>query len=616
MNRFLVLVVLFMCSVYCLSSSKDTVNFMASYENGQGRAVYKMLKNGERLFAIGNYTQLFDLSNMSLELEQEVNNRGTGRDGYVNGDNLYVVVRSNGAGNKYTKVPNVILDFEDNISDFEQNKGVFDYYTHEDNSYINETGIPCPNLGFYSAKLFSNNNHAAVIEKAIEKKSEAYVSLWINFENLSSNKTRIPMLKHDVQEIVSIIAYRNNDHVRLGINVGGEKEWIADSDIKMNEWYNLKIHIDEKDVELSYRSKECGSWLSLVKKTHEFNSVEISRLCLGICSSDESLVYIDDYYYHPTDIDAVSYINGTFSIYDKNSLEIKSNMHLDIRPNSISVHGNYLFLCCLRGINVYDISKPETPILVGTHRRKKYTEFQGSDIFEKDGKVYLIVSLYTKGIAVFDVTKPDQISLVKDYGIRNEEGWEKCFTFDVICQYPYAYSTFTVSETEMFTNMDHRGVLCLDLSNLKELKLTLCEIPDEVKSEITTADNQPNQITKYKNKLILNNSTKGVLIFDIGENGLPVYDYCQSLPGKSAVRAVSAFADGSLFAGDTKSGNDNYPDCGIYWYQFVENSSGISNVLHDSYYRNGWYSLSGQQLSEKPSRKGIYINGGVKVIVK
>jgi hypothetical protein len=464
-----------------------------------------------------------------------------------------------------------MLEFEDNIKNFDENIGQFDNYTHEGDSYINETGIPCPNLGFYSAKLFSSGNHSAVVEKAIELKPEAFISLWINFEKISSNKTYIPILKDDIFDVVSIIAYKDDDLVKIGINVSGEMEWLADSEIKMNEWYNLKVHINVSEVELSYRSKECGSWQSLVRESHELNSIEISGLCLGICSSDESLVYVDDYYYHPTEIDAVSYINGAFSIYDKNSLEKKSQMHLNIRPNAIAVHNNFLFLCCLRGINVYDISNPDNPILVDTYREK--TEFHGCDIFEKDDKTYLVVSIYTKGTAIFDVTNPFKIRLVKKVAIRSNTDWEKCYTFDVVCKYPYAYSTLTVAWTEMFTDKDRRGVLCLDLSDLNNIKQVLYEIPEDVKSDITTADNQPNSITKYRDKLILNNSVNGMLIFDIDETGVPQYNSCQSVPSNSAINAVSAFSDGSLFAGDTKSGSEDYPDYGIYWFQFVEKES-------------------------------------------
>ena len=39
--------------------------------------------------------------------------------------------------------------------------------------------------------------------------------------------------------------------------------------------------------------------------------------------------------------------------------------------------------------------------------------------------------------------------------------------------------------------------------------------------------------------------------------------------------------------------------------------SGISNPL-----QQGWYTLDGRQLNGKPSRAGVYINGGKKKVVK
>ena len=275
-GRLLCVIFYYCWSICCFGNVGDSVMFKTAYENEHGKSVYKFLRNEDKLFAIGNYTQLFDLSNNDLTLEKEINNQGVGRDGYVKDDNLYVVVRGNGSGNKYTKSPNIVLDFEDNISNFDQDKGSFDSYSHEGDSYINETGIPCPNLGFHSAKCFSKDNHPAIIKKAIsniDNNREAFVSLWVNFEELSSsNKTKIPILANDDFLVVSIIAYKDNDVVKLGLIIGDEVEWIADSNIKMNEWYNLKIHIDAKEVELCYRSKECGSFLRLLKESHGFVS--------------------------------------------------------------------------------------------------------------------------------------------------------------------------------------------------------------------------------------------------------------------------------------------------------------------------------------------------------
>lgn len=616
MNRFFLLFALMVLPAYCFSSGEDTVVIKSSYQNKKNRYVYKILRDNNFLYAIGGYTQMFDLSNRDFNLQKELKNSGMGRDGYLIGDNLYIVTRGNGSGNKYNKTPTVMIDFEEGISDFEVNKGVFDSYSHQGNSFIDETGAPCPNLGFYSAKLSSSNNHEALLEKTINTTSEAFVSLWVNFENLNHSRTIIPLLGNDSNEMVSLIAYSQNNQIFLGISVKGEVEWIKESDINTGEWYNLKIHINDNEVELSCRSKECGSWLSLIREFHGLGNMEISKLRLGIRSEEESLVDIDDYYYHPTDIDAVSYINGAFLIYDKTTLELKSQMHLEIRPNSISVHGDYLYLCCSRGINVYDISNSDYPVLVGTYRNQKYMEFQGSDIFENNGNVYLIASKYSGGTDIIDVTIPNQVRIVKNVPI-NKQFTSKSFTFDVVCQYPYAYSTLTCQPSVMFTDKDRRGVLCLDLSDLNNITQTLYEIPEDVKSDVTTWDNQPNKITKYGNILILNNSTKGFLIFNIEESGLPEYSYCQAVPGKSAVNAVSAFADGSLFVGDATSGNTEYPDYGVYWYQFVGEETDITTINYENRtVDNDWFTLNGQKLSSKPSQKGIYLNRGVKIVVQ
>ena len=122
MHKVLLLFALIALPTYCFSNDEDTVIYKSSYKNREGGRVYKILKDDNKLYVIGNYTQKFDLSRGSVDLEKEFENDGMGRDGYVVGDNLYVVARTNGIGNKYTKVPDVMLDFEDNISNFEDNK--------------------------------------------------------------------------------------------------------------------------------------------------------------------------------------------------------------------------------------------------------------------------------------------------------------------------------------------------------------------------------------------------------------------------------------------------------------------------------------------------------------
>ena len=45
-------------------------------------------------------------------------------------------------------------------------------------------------------------------------------------------------------------------------------------------------------------------------------------------------------------------------------------------------------------------------------------------------------------------------------------------------------------------------------------------------------------------------------------------------------------------------------------------SSAISHINADKNISNSWYTLDGKQLNGKPSAKGIYINGGRKIVVK
>jgi len=49
---------------------------------------------------------------------------------------------------------------------------------------------------------------------------------------------------------------------------------------------------------------------------------------------------------------------------------------------------------------------------------------------------------------------------------------------------------------------------------------------------------------------------------------------------------------------------------------FGDEPTGISSVESSRLKGDNWYDLSGRQLNGKPTRKGIYISNGIKVVIK
>ena len=52
---------------------------------------------------------------------------------------------------------------------------------------------------------------------------------------------------------------------------------------------------------------------------------------------------------------------------------------------------------------------------------------------------------------------------------------------------------------------------------------------------------------------------------------------------------------------------------------FGDESTGIVSISKESGSQGastGWYTLDGMKLSQKPTAKGIYVNNGIKVIIK
>ena len=116
--------------------------------------------------------------------------------------------------------------------------------------------------------------------------------------------------------------------------------------------------------------------------------------------------------------------------------------------------------------------------------------------------------------------------------------------------------------------------------------------------------------------------------------------YVNSNPGKSAYEGRTdivsvVFSDGVTSigsdAGAAASGNlthrwtyvGDYINCSSYAVSsnlnFGGETTGIISVNGSGFRVNGsdgWYSLDGRRLDGKPSRAGVYINKGIKVVVK
>lgn len=47
-----------------------------------------------------------------------------------------------------------------------------------------------------------------------------------------------------------------------------------------------------------------------------------------------------------------------------------------------------------------------------------------------------------------------------------------------------------------------------------------------------------------------------------------------------------------------------------------DNATGLTDIKDSKNHSDAWFTLDGRRLSGKPQMRGIYINGGQKVIIK
>lgn len=327
--------------------------------------------------------------------------------------------------------------------------------------------------------------------------------------------------------------------------------------IENNVWYNIKICVNSDRVSMFYRTKECGNYI-LVSEERNNKNLNFNSLLVGISTqANNALVYIDDYYFDYSSIDDVSYVNGKLLVVDKSNLNVVNSYSLDLKGTEIAIHNNLLFLNMLKGFNVYNINNPSSPILEYSYRYpvENYTECQGLDFFECNGRFYAFICNYLLGYTIVDITNPSDIRL----SARNEDpviydGVSLkgiSYNFDVVVDYPYAYMTHCTSGPNIGTDMDYRGIVTVNLSDFSHLSQTLSVASKADYYNKTTGDHCPISIDKYNSNIIIDNGKKGTLLFNVS-NSKDKPQYVGSIMNEEeiSVGIIKATDDGRIFVGD------------------------------------------------------------------
>lgn len=505
-----------------------------------------------------------------------------------NGDYIYATLRGNGSGmDNDSKYPLFLASFELGLTDLSQNHDSFDAYIKTGDTYIDETGDPCPSRWLHSAKLYKGEGSSfAKLIKNQEISEEAYISLWFRSDNTLNGNVYIPVIFNDNSDVVSFVISEDN---KIGVSVG---ETMSISDIVIdNEWKNIKLTYKGNTIKVYIRNKECNSiWTEVIS----VDSVTLvaNQIGIGINSvSNNVTVYVDEYCYDTIDLDLTTNINGVVSIIRKSDLSIVNEYKLNMRGCSSYIYENYLFVGMIGGLNIYDISTGDSAKLVGFNRdsskrvnypkgdaeykiRVPFIEIQKMHMYNNDGRNYIVGGNDVRGIVIYNVTDIHNPTLYKEVldipnvsSINNEGttiNYPQYIEWDVKCEYPYIYSTVAalhryrkdlqlVDENDLVYGLKIRDISNIDNITSIIVRMNKDDYPDYISSD---GDSRPVSFCFVKNKIVMGNCNKGIAIFE--KNGFESrYFKSMEMLYDTRICHVQSTRDGRVFASDYTNGLKN-----------------------------------------------------------
>ena len=504
------------------------------------------------------------------------------KDGYV-----YAITRGNGSGmtdtNYSLKNGGFLATFEANSLDMSVNSDNFDTYSYSGSATISEDGEPAPARGQYSAKLLSNGVGNAHLKKAISFNGTGYVNLWIKCNSIAA-ETILPILFDGDNAKVSLVISSNN---LVSIKVG---ENTYPTTLKLNDWHNIKVIISSTNIQLFSRDKNANAVYTQNLSETPITTISANNVGIGIDATSTAEILIDDLDYCPTDIDKVSFLSGSVVTLDFENLTIQKTYLLNIRGLSSLINDNKLYVGCIGGLNVYDVTSPQTPNLLAWYRysTREWTypptgtticadEFQGIAISENKGVKYLAGTRDVQGALILDVTDYNDISLVKDLNdipivpaIRESDNKKvsvrQYHEWGIIFNYPFIYTAmgtmhnfFGLSTTNNYTLDDYyiiSGLKVRDISDLENIIISEVKLPKDVKTDVIKGENDgcPNFITLYNGKIYEGTANSGISAFTA--NGLQSkYLKSFNLGFGTRQELVTCDITGSLIACDKKNSN-------------------------------------------------------------
>lgn len=454
--------------------------------------------------------------------------------------------------------------------------GEFDSYKHEGTAFITSSTESCPNTGIYSICINSGNdtsdNTALLTYNLSSTESDGYLSFWCKVEQTTSN-IEIPLAGLSGENVISLsLKTADTKHYSIGLKSNSSNSF-GTSRLAFGEWYNFKVKLSSSNTNLWWRTKEASNWVNETSLLPPPNGGQFNQITTGIRTNSNNVkVYFDDYYYNDSDIDNVSYINGKLAILNKKTLNVHNIYNLDVKAIDAKVYENRLVVTCFYGFNVYDITNAENPQLAYSYRVNNFKESQNCEIFEKNSKIYAFICNYSQGYTIADITDINNVTIAYINNYQNityngENLYGKIYNFDVYINYPYAYLTNATMRSYINTNKDRRGILTIDLTDFHNPNPNFSFVPQNIITTVTNGDPRPTHIACYNNYLIINNTEKGLLIFDKENPQNPTFTNSIAIPGRPSTNDIYVPNDEFLFINDNNHGGTTWSNRNVYLYK-------------------------------------------------
>ncbi len=256
---------------------------------------------------------------------------------------------------------------------------------------------------------------------------------------------------------------------------------------------------------------------------------------------------------------------GEFIICKKDDLSIVNTMVLDWKASRVKCHKNLCVVALqMKGWNLYTAEDAENPKLVYSHRES--LEYQSIDFFEVDNRCYVVFGGYGSGIFIYDVTDTNNVTVAGEMKFWwFEELKSRGHVYDVKVEYPYLYATYASKKSFWDSEKDLRGVMVVDISNMKEWNMNntdsinyyIADIKQSdkiTKDEWENGDEMPTKLIKYDNYIITNTGGPYLAVFDASEPTNVQYINTIRVPSENYIGALSILDDGRII---TAVKNDN-----------------------------------------------------------